>query len=102
MLDTPVPTSVAASVPDERAVFFFAPLCGTCKLAEQMLAIVQEAPAAVPVVKLNINFAPVLRQRWKIASVPALVLLKDGRPVQTEYAMRSVTDLYELLRRDKR
>lgn len=91
-----------AFVPNAYAVFFFTPLCGTCKLAEQMLTIVQEAPAVLPIVKLNINFAPILRDRWRIRSVPALVRLQDGQPIRTEYAMRSVPDLYEWLRRDTR
>ncbi|NBD24171.1 thioredoxin family protein [Paenibacillus glycinis] len=81
-----------------EAVFFFTPLCGTCKIGLRMLEIAQAAGAAVPISKININFAPNLRDEWRIASVPALVLVQDGEPAQTEYAMQSVDTLYRLLK----
>ncbi|SDS39899.1 Thioredoxin [Paenibacillaceae bacterium GAS479] len=82
----------------KEALFFSTPLCGTCKVAERMLAIAAAAPGAMPVAKLNVNFAPQLRERWRVTSVPALVVLEDGQPVRIVYAMRSVGDLYEALR----
>ncbi|SFI78203.1 Thioredoxin [Paenibacillus sp. UNC496MF] len=80
-----------------EAVFFFTPLCGTCKIGLRMLEIAQAAGADVPIAKININYAPELRDAWRIASVPALVLVRDGEPEQAEYAMRSVDTLYRLL-----
>lgn len=81
-----------------EAVFFYTPLCGTCKVALRMLEIVEAAGVSLPVAKININFAPVLRDGWRIASVPALVLVRDGEPEQTEYAMQSVDSLYRLMK----
>ncbi|MNJ70806.1 hypothetical protein D3C77_672910 [compost metagenome] len=52
----------------------------------------------MPVSKLNINFAPRLRNNWQIASVPCLVLLEEGKPVAKEYALRSVVDLHQWLK----
>ncbi|WP_308637476.1 thioredoxin family protein [Paenibacillus silvisoli] len=82
---------------EREALFFFTPLCGTCKLALRMLEIAEAAGIAVPVRTMNINFAPALRERWRISSVPCLALLEGGQPVRFEYAMRSVDDLYRLL-----
>ncbi|QHT59035.1 thioredoxin family protein [Paenibacillus lycopersici] len=81
-----------------EAVFFYTPLCGTCKVALRMLEIAEAAGAALPIAKININFAPAFRDGWRIASVPALVLVQDGVPVRTEYAMQSVDALYALLK----
>ncbi|QHW35088.1 thioredoxin family protein [Paenibacillus rhizovicinus] len=81
-----------------EAVFFYTPLCGTCKVALRMLEIVEAAGVSLTIAKININFAPSLRDGWRIASVPALVLVQDGEPVQTEYAMQSVDTLYRLLK----
>ncbi|GGD97975.1 thioredoxin family protein [Paenibacillus nasutitermitis] len=80
------------------AVLFHTVFCGTCKLAERMLDIVQTAGTAVPIHKVNINYAPGLRDEWKISSVPCLVLLNGGKPVRFEYTMRSVDYLYGLLK----
>ncbi|WP_053373132.1 thioredoxin family protein [Paenibacillus sp. FJAT-27812] len=80
------------------ALLFSSPFCGTCKVAERMLEIVDAAEVPVTLYKININYAAKLRNAWKITSVPCLVLLKDGEPIQFEYAMRSVDYLYKLLK----
>lgn len=80
------------------AILFHTPLCGTCKAAERMLNIAEAAGVPAKLYKMNIAFAPRLRETWRIASVPCLVVLKDGEPVRFEYAMRSVVHLYEVLR----
>lgn len=81
-----------------EALFFFTPLCGTCRLGEQMLEIIKEAGNTIPVSKININFAPILRDQWRISSVPCLVVLENGELVRKEYALRSVVDLHGWLR----
>ncbi|MCR2804575.1 thioredoxin family protein [Paenibacillus soyae] len=80
------------------AVLFSTPMCGTCKVAERMLEVAEAAGVDYPLSKININFAPRLRERWRIASVPCLVVLKNGQLVRQEYAMRSVDYLYSLLK----
>ena len=82
----------------KEAVYFFTPLCGTCKLGEQMLRVVKATGGTIPLVKINVNFAPALRERWRIESVPALFIIEARElNVHKEYALQSVTDLYRLL-----
>ncbi|BBH20755.1 thiol reductase thioredoxin [Paenibacillus baekrokdamisoli] len=83
---------------NKEAILFVTALCGTCKLAERMLEIVLAASVQIDIRKLNINYAPRLRDAWKISSVPCLVIIQDGKPVQFEYAMQSVDHLYGLLK----
>lgn len=83
---------------EREAAFFYTPLCGTCKIGLRMLEIVEATGVTLPIAKININFAPSLRDGWRIASVPALVLVEDGEPVRTEYAMQSVDAIYRLLK----
>ncbi|MHA7966057.1 thioredoxin family protein [Paenibacillus sp. CAU 1782] len=80
------------------AILFTTPLCGTCKVAERMLEVVEAAGIRHPVVKMNINFAPNLAFEWKIQSVPCLVLVKNGTLLWKEYAMQSAGYLYERLK----
>lgn len=82
----------------KTAVFFFTPLCGTCKIGERMLEIAEITGVSVHLYKLNINYAPRLRDQWQIASVPCLVLLENGEPIQKEYAMKSVDHVYLMLK----
>lgn len=79
------------------ALLFSSPFCGTCKVAERMLEVVEAAKVPVTMYKININYAAKLREAWRISSVPCLVLLKDGKPYRFEYAMRSVDHLYRMM-----
>ncbi|WP_138754396.1 thioredoxin family protein [Paenibacillus sinopodophylli] len=82
----------------KTAVYFFTPLCGTCAIGERMLEIAEITGISVPLYKLNINYAPHLRDKWKISSVPCLALLQDGEPLRLEYAMHAVDHLYLMLK----
>ncbi|UOF89252.1 thioredoxin family protein [Fodinisporobacter ferrooxydans] len=79
------------------AVFFYTPLCGTCKVGERMLNIVLEMHASLPLVKCNVNFAANLVQTWQISSIPCLAIVRQGILYKKEYAMRSVDHLYQRL-----
>ncbi|WP_246054186.1 thioredoxin family protein [Paenibacillus anaericanus] len=81
----------------KEALFFYTPFCGTCKLTEKMLNIVLETGTVITVSKMNINYTPFLRDAWKISSVPCLVVLQNGAPIQIEYAMSSVVELHRWL-----
>lgn len=80
-------------------LFVYTPLCGTCKVGERMLEVVQATGSAVPLYKLNINYAPELAEQWQITSVPCLIVLDEGEPIAREYTMRSVDHLHSLLKR---
>ncbi|MUT64811.1 thioredoxin family protein [Paenibacillus sp. NEAU-GSW1] len=79
------------------AILFSTPFCGTCKVAERMLEIADAAGTPATLYKINMNYAPKLREAWRISSVPCLAVVKNGEPVQLEYAMRSVDHIYNLL-----
>ncbi len=81
-------------------MFFSSPFCGTCKVAERMLDVVQAIGVPFTIYKLNINEAIKLRSDWRISSVPCLVLIRNGEPERMEYAMRSVEHLLQLLKEE--
>jgi len=83
---------------EREAIFFYTSLCGTCKLGERMLDIIDSMNNHIPIRKINISYAPNLRDSWRICSVPCLVVLNNGKPEQFEYAMRSVDYLYDILK----
>jgi thioredoxin-like negative regulator of GroEL len=84
-----------------EAFLFFTPMCGTCQVGERMLEVVEATGRGIPLSKVNINYAPVLRERWQIESVPGVIVVQGGEVLHKEYAMRSVEHLLELLRRDR-
>lgn len=88
--------------PAHEVLFFHTPLCGTCQLGEQMLMVVEQA-LTDQVCPLSFHSCRVaewqqLVQAWKIESVPALVLLKDGKLDKKVYAFQSVSYLYDTIK----
>lgn len=79
------------------ALLLYTPFCGTCGVAERMLSIVQAAGVPQPIYKTNINYTPLLREQFKVTSVPCLLLFKAGKQVKTIYAVQSVDYLYKQL-----
>lgn len=83
---------------EKEAIFFYTGLCGTCKIGERMLEIIDTMNNHIPINKININYAPNLRDLWQIKSVPCLVVIHKGKPEQFIYAMRSVDYLHEIVK----
>jgi len=79
------------------ALLFYTPFCGTCGVAERMLSIVQAAGVPCPIYKTNINYTPLLREQFQIKSVPCLLIVQNGKPKGTIYAMQSVDYLFKEL-----
>lgn len=80
------------------AVYFYTPLCGTCKMGERMLSVAHELVPEAKLYKGNINFMPAIAQEWKVESVPCLAFVEGKRVKEKVYTMRSVEFLLGLLR----
>jgi len=83
------------------AVFFYTPLCGTCKAARRMLEIAAHMlPADLDVVTCNVNFMPGIVRKFHISSVPALLVAPADRKTTPDihYAMVSVERVLEYIR----
>jgi thioredoxin 1 len=62
-------------------VDFWAEWCGPCHAVAPILdRIVEERPGEVKLVKVNIDEEQGLAQKYGIASIPTMVLFKDGEP----------------------
>ncbi|MCA9555179.1 MAG: thioredoxin [Myxococcales bacterium] len=63
-------------------VDFWAPWCTPCKMiAPSVEALAQEYAGQVKVGKLNIDNSPMVAQRYRVMSIPTLLVFKDGQPV---------------------
>lgn len=79
-------------------LYFYTPLCGTCKATTNMLEHVLTLLPHCQVVRCNVNLMPDIAQELKIKSVPYLAVLKNGMVVKDLYAFRSVEYLYTILK----
>ena len=63
-------------------VDFFANWCGPCKMLSPVLSqVAEEYKDEVKVCKINIDEEIKLAQQYQIASIPALLVFKDGKVV---------------------
>jgi thioredoxin 2 len=61
-------------------VDFWAPWCGPCKMvAPELAKVAANANGQFLVAKVNTEELPVIAQRFRINSIPTLVLMRDGR-----------------------
>ena len=79
-------------------VDFWAPWCSSCRMLTKVIE--QAAPAAnadAVIGKVNIDEEQALAVRFKVSTLPRLILFKDGQPVQDLTGVQSRPKLVELL-----
>ncbi|GIP37283.1 thiol reductase thioredoxin [Paenibacillus sp. J31TS4] len=85
---------------DRAGVFLYTPLCGTCKVAERMLGVVERMLPDLPLFACDVNYAPRLVESWQVRSVPGLAVIQDGKLLRVRYAMGGADELYAFLAED--
>jgi len=71
-------------------VDFWAPWCGPCKMVSPIIdELAKEYKGKVKVGKINVDENPKTASQFGIMSIPAVMLFKGGKPVQTVVGARS-------------
>ena len=69
-------------------VDFWAPWCGPCRMLSPVVDQVSEEVEGVSFGKVNVDEEKELAARYGIMSIPALVLFKDGKAVDSMIGFR--------------
>ena len=79
-------------------VDFWASWCGPCRMLAPVVAeIARERAGSVKVAKVNIDEEPALANRFRVSSIPTVLVFKDGKIVNSSVGFRPKAAIEALL-----
>lgn len=79
-------------------VDFFATWCGPCKMLAPVLSkIAEEYKDKIKVGKVNVDDENELAVKYQIASIPTLILFKDGKAVKSLVGLNSKAEIENMI-----
>ena len=80
-------------------VDFYADWCGPCQMQSPIIdKVAQELGDKVKVCKVNVDEQPNLANRYGIASIPTVMLFKNGEVINTSLGYRPKNELETMLK----
>ncbi len=78
-------------------VDFWAPWCGPCKMLGPIIDEISENVENVKICKLNTDEADTLALKYRVMSIPTLILFKDGQPQATSVGVISKAEILKFI-----
>ena len=76
---------------------FFAPWCGPCRELGPVVDELAAELSAVKVAKINVDEERELAKKYRVFSIPTLVVIKDGEVVNKAVGARSKEEILQML-----
>ena len=78
---------------------FWAPWCGPCRMVGPVVEdVASETVGAAIVGKINVDEEPGLAQSFRVMSIPTLVVMKDGKVVNSQVGAKSKQAILDMLK----
>jgi len=78
----------------------WAPWCGPCRMVAPVIEeLAAEMAGRVRVAKLNVDENPATASRFRVQSIPTLLVLKDGREIERIVGVQPKTAIVQRLQR---
>lgn len=78
-------------------VDFWAEWCGPCRMLGPIIDEIAEERSDYKVCKVNVSDNPELAAQFQVMSIPALIVLKDGKIVNRSVGAKPKADILKLL-----
>ena len=77
---------------------FWAPWCGPCRMIAPFLEEITAEDESVTIGKINVDDEMALAAKFGIVSIPTLVVMENGKAVNTAVGYRPKDDILKLLK----
>ena len=77
---------------------FWAPWCGPCRMIAPFLEEIAAEDESVTIGKINVDDEMALAAKFGIVSIPTLIVMENGKAVQTAVGYRPKADILKLLK----
>ena len=78
-------------------VDFYADWCGPCRMLAPVLQDISSERSNVKIVKVNVDEAEKVAQRFGIMSIPTLMFFKDGKEVSKKVGLCSKDEIVDMI-----
>lgn len=80
-------------------VDFWAQWCGPCRMLGPIIEeIANDYEGKVKVGKVNVDEQPNLASKYGIASIPTVIVFKNGKPENTSVGLRTKNEIEEMIK----
>ena len=76
---------------------FWAPWCGPCRMVVPIIDQIAEEHPELKVGKIIVDEETELAQRFRVMSIPALFVLKDGKVVNQSVGAKSMDQILDMI-----
>lgn len=76
---------------------FWAAWCGPCKMVSPIIDEIANETSVAKVGKVNVDEQPELAQKFGVMSIPTLVVIKNGKVVQSAVGAKSKAHIAKML-----
>lgn len=76
---------------------FWAPWCGPCRMVSPLVDEIANERSDIKVGKVNVDEQPELASQFGVMSIPMLVVIKDGKPVNRAVGARPKAQILAML-----
>lgn len=76
---------------------FWAPCCAPCRMVSPIIDEIGAEMNTVKVVKINVDEEPELARKFKVMSIPTLIVMQDGEVVDRAVGAKPKADIIAML-----